>query len=84
MKRRRFEQPQSFEDRLAAFAQDARKEAEKPPPGIGATPCGAKPVRPIKPLTRTIGPIPPNCRNPSKVHHGALLLRYAQRQACSR
>jgi hypothetical protein len=34
MKRRRFEQPQSFQDRLAAFAQDARDEAEKLPPGI--------------------------------------------------
>lgn len=34
MKRRRFEQPQSFEDRLAAFAQDAREEAEKLPPSI--------------------------------------------------
>ncbi|MEZ2143450.1 hypothetical protein AAE026_14345 [Bradyrhizobium sp. DN5] len=34
MKRRRFEQPQSFQDRLAAFAQDARDEAENLPPGI--------------------------------------------------
>ncbi|WP_245473719.1 hypothetical protein [Bradyrhizobium zhanjiangense] len=34
MNRRRFEQPQSFQARLAAFAQDARDEAEKLPPGI--------------------------------------------------
>ncbi|WP_128916486.1 MULTISPECIES: hypothetical protein [Bradyrhizobium] len=34
MKRRRFEQPQSFQDRLAAFAEDARDEAEKLPLGI--------------------------------------------------
>ena len=34
MKLRRFKQSTSFEDRLKAFAQDARKEAEKLPPGI--------------------------------------------------
>jgi hypothetical protein len=35
MKRRRaYKQSQSLQDRLAAFAQDVRGEAEKLPPGI--------------------------------------------------
>jgi len=34
MMKRRFKQSRSLQDRLAAFAQDARDEAEKLPPGI--------------------------------------------------
>jgi hypothetical protein len=34
MKRRRLKQCVSFQDRLATFAQDARDEAAKRPPGI--------------------------------------------------
>jgi hypothetical protein len=34
MKRRRFKQTDSLQVRLAAFAQDARDEAAKLPPGI--------------------------------------------------
>ena len=34
MMKRRFKQSQSLQDRLAAFAQGARDEAEKLPPGI--------------------------------------------------
>jgi len=33
MKRRRFKQSQSLKDRLASFAQDARKRADELPPG---------------------------------------------------
>lgn len=33
-KRRRFKQTESFRDRLAAFARDAREEAERLPPSI--------------------------------------------------
>jgi hypothetical protein len=36
MKRRRFKQSISFQDRLTAFAEDAREEAEELPPGIHA------------------------------------------------
>jgi hypothetical protein len=34
IKRRRFRQTASFQDRLTAFAQDAREEAAKLPPGV--------------------------------------------------